>query len=104
MDAARCGSHTSEAEPKPACAGAVEKITWMKVNWRCRFNHMAQDYCPKCLLGKRIKRKGKYREFIGCSRYPYCDYIERISQDDKDDLEKQADEILRQNGKAELII
>ena len=64
---------------------------------------MAQDYCPKCLLGKKIKRKGKYGDFAGCSRYPYCDYIEKI-QESKDDLEKQADEILKQNGKIELII
>ena len=64
---------------------------------------MAQDYCPKCLLGKKIKCKGKHGDFVGCSRYPYCDYIEKI-QESKDDLEKQADEILKQNDKAELII
>jgi ssDNA-binding Zn-finger/Zn-ribbon topoisomerase 1 len=62
------------------------------------------EFCPKCLVGNKTKRHGRYGDFIGCTRYPYCDYIDKIMPDDKDDLEKQADEILRQNGKAELII
>ena len=62
-----------------------------------------KEYCPKCLLGKKVKKNGKYGEFISCIRYPYCDYVEKI-QENKDDLEKQADEILKQNGKIELII
>jgi len=62
-----------------------------------------KEYCPKCLLGKKVEKSGKYGEFISCTRFPYCDYIEKI-QESKDDLEKQADEILKQNSKTELII
>jgi DNA topoisomerase-1 len=31
--------------------------------------------CPKCGLGRLVERSGRYGEFIGCSRYPECDYI-----------------------------
>ena len=32
--------------------------------------------CPKC-GAPLVLRKGKYGEFVGCSRYPDCDYIEK---------------------------
>ena len=32
--------------------------------------------CPKC-GGKLIKKHGKYGEFIGCSNYPRCKYIQK---------------------------
>src|SRR5207245_103362 len=31
--------------------------------------------CPKCGEGELVKRQGRYGEFVGCSRYPDCDYI-----------------------------
>jgi DNA topoisomerase-1 len=31
--------------------------------------------CPKCGVGRLVERSGRYGEFIGCSRYPECDYI-----------------------------
>ncbi|WEG11161.1 NERD domain-containing protein [Pullulanibacillus sp. KACC 23026] len=32
--------------------------------------------CPKC-GGQLVKRKGKYGEFLGCSNYPKCRFIEK---------------------------
>lgn len=33
------------------------------------------ETCPKCGEGELVKREGRYGEFVGCSRYPECDYI-----------------------------
>ncbi|MFN2466471.1 MAG: type I DNA topoisomerase [Candidatus Dormibacteria bacterium] len=33
------------------------------------------EACPKCEVGELVKREGRYGEFVGCSRYPECDYI-----------------------------
>ena len=33
------------------------------------------EQCPKCGVGELVKRQGRYGEFVGCSRYPECDYI-----------------------------
>jgi DNA topoisomerase-1 len=33
------------------------------------------EICPKCHEGELVKRAGKFGEFVGCSRYPACDYI-----------------------------
>jgi DNA topoisomerase-1 len=41
------------------------------------------EMCPKCGEGELVKREGRYGEFVGCSRYPECDYI-------KDREERQA--------------
>lgn len=34
--------------------------------------------CPKCSNGLLTKKKGKYGPFLGCSRYPKCDYTIKI--------------------------
>jgi superfamily I DNA/RNA helicase len=34
--------------------------------------------CPKCKETTLVKRKGPYSEFLGCLRYPRCDYKEKI--------------------------
>lgn len=31
--------------------------------------------CPKCKTGVLIEREGRFGKFVGCSRYPDCDYI-----------------------------
>ena len=36
--------------------------------------------CPKCKEGKLVVRKGKYGNFLGCSRYPECDYMEAFKK------------------------
>lgn len=33
--------------------------------------------CPRC-GGELVKRKGKYGEFYGCERYPYCRYTQKV--------------------------
>ena len=35
------------------------------------------EMCPKCGEGELVKREGRYGEFVGCSRYPECDFIQR---------------------------
>jgi Nuclease-related domain/Topoisomerase DNA binding C4 zinc finger len=35
--------------------------------------HKENDLCPKCNLGKLVKRKAK-TEFLGCSNYPKCKF------------------------------
>lgn len=34
--------------------------------------------CPKCKEGHLIVRKGKYGKFMGCTKYPKCDYTNNI--------------------------
>lgn len=36
--------------------------------------------CPKCHEGKLVVRKGKYGNFLGCSRFPECDYMETFKK------------------------
>jgi ssDNA-binding Zn-finger/Zn-ribbon topoisomerase 1 len=36
--------------------------------------------CPKCKEGKLIVRKSKYGNFLGCSRFPDCDYMESFKK------------------------
>ncbi|MBV8194523.1 MAG: topoisomerase DNA-binding C4 zinc finger domain-containing protein, partial [Candidatus Dormibacteraeota bacterium] len=31
--------------------------------------------CPQCEIGRLVLREGKFGQFVGCSRYPECDYI-----------------------------
>lgn len=33
------------------------------------------ETCPQCGEGRLVERAGRYGEFIGCSRYPDCDYV-----------------------------
>ncbi len=36
-----------------------------------------EDSCPRC-GGKLINKKGKYGEFLGCSKYPNCKFTKNI--------------------------
>lgn len=38
--------------------------------------------CPKC-GGYLIEKKGKYSKFLGCTNYPTCNYMEKISKKKK---------------------
>lgn len=42
--------------------------------------------CPKCTEGDLVYKFTRFGKFIGCSRYPDCDYVEK-SQEEKDALE-----------------
>jgi DNA topoisomerase-1 len=35
------------------------------------------ETCPQCGEGTLVARRGKFGPFVGCSRYPDCDYIRR---------------------------
>ena len=35
------------------------------------------ETCPKCGEGTLVSRRGRFGPFVGCSRYPDCDYIKR---------------------------
>jgi DNA topoisomerase-1 len=35
------------------------------------------EVCPKCGEGTLVGKRGKFGPFVGCSRYPECDYIKR---------------------------
>ena len=34
--------------------------------------------CPKCKEGHLVARKGKFGKFMGCTKYPKCDYTSKI--------------------------
>jgi DNA topoisomerase-1 len=36
--------------------------------------------CPKCETGELVFKFGKAGKFIGCNRYPECDFIENITK------------------------
>jgi DNA topoisomerase I len=35
------------------------------------------ETCPKCGLGTLVGKRGRFGPFVGCDRYPDCDYIQR---------------------------
>ncbi|HEX5590022.1 MAG TPA: type I DNA topoisomerase [Candidatus Limnocylindrales bacterium] len=42
--------------------------------------------CPKCGEGVLASRRGRFGPFVGCSRYPECDYIQRDGPPPPDQL------------------
>ena len=43
---------------------------------------MQELKCPNC-GGYLVKKKGKYGYFLGCSNYPNCNYMSKISKKPK---------------------
>jgi hypothetical protein len=41
-------------------------------------NAVLMKECPKCKEGHLIARKGKFGKFMGCTKYPKCDYTSKI--------------------------
>jgi DNA topoisomerase-1 len=35
------------------------------------------EVCPKCAEGQLVGKRGRFGPFVGCSRYPDCDYIKK---------------------------
>ena len=65
------------------------------------------DRCPSCEVGKLVRKNGRWGDFLGCDMYRHtgCNFIGKLEAgQDKDDLEKMADNILRQHNKEYLII
>jgi len=44
------------------------------------------ETCPKCGEGTLTSRRGRFGPFVGCSRYPDCDYIRREGPPPPDQL------------------
>jgi DNA topoisomerase I len=44
------------------------------------------ETCPKCGLGTLVGKRGKFGPFVGCDRYPDCDYIQREGPQPPDQL------------------
>ena len=42
--------------------------------------------CPKCAEGVLASRRGRFGPFVGCSRYPECDFIQRDGPPPPDQL------------------
>ena len=59
--------------------------------------------CPICKAGELVIRHGKYSDFYGCTQFPRCAFTEKANHR-KSDLEIQADEFLKDHGRADLII
>jgi DNA topoisomerase-1 len=38
------------------------------------------EACPQCEIGELVIREGRFGTFVGCSRYPECDYIKDKKQ------------------------
>jgi len=41
-------------------------------------NAVLMNECPKCKDGQLIVRNGKFGKFMGCTKYPKCDYTNNI--------------------------
>jgi DNA topoisomerase I len=44
------------------------------------------EVCPQCGEGQLVARRGRYGPFVGCSRYPDCDYIKKTGPPPPDPL------------------
>jgi DNA topoisomerase I len=44
------------------------------------------ETCPKCGQGTLVGRRGRFGPFVGCDRYPECDYIRREGPPPPDQL------------------
>lgn len=55
--------------------------------------------CPKCKAGRLILRKGKFGKFMGCTKYPNCDYtnkLETVRAEYKKSINEQVIDDMRQ--------
>jgi DNA topoisomerase-1 len=59
------------------------------------------EACPKCGTGKLVGKSGRFGPFVGCSRYPDCDYIRRDGPPPPDQLPFEV--ICPKNGDGHLV-
>jgi DNA topoisomerase I len=59
------------------------------------------EVCPKCGTGKLVGKSGRFGPFVGCSRYPDCDYIRRDGPPPPDQLPFEV--ICPKNGDGHLV-
>ncbi len=48
------------------------------------------EVCPKCSEGTLVGKRGRFGPFVGCSRYPDCDYIKKDGPPPPDPLPFEA--------------
>lgn len=56
------------------------------------------EKCPKCKYGDLVIRKGKYGKFLGCTKYPKCNYtinIEKARENSKKSINEQIIDAMR---------
>ena len=61
----------------------------------------AGETCPKCNIGTLVSRRGRFGPFVGCDRYPECDYIRREGPPPPDQLPFEV--ICPKNGDGHLV-
>lgn len=64
--------------------------------------HYEDELCPSCrshdkikikFIGKLKKRKGKFGDFLGCSRYPKCKFTCKIPSKYRDEFGEQEENL-----------
>ncbi|MCQ2087414.1 MAG: type I DNA topoisomerase [Bacilli bacterium] len=78
-----CGKHLVERKDKKgktflACSG-FPTCKYIKPEVVKTEDEITEKKCPDC-GAPLLKKKGKYGYFYGCSNYPTCHYMERISK------------------------
>ncbi len=61
---------------------------------RVKFNIGSGSECPHCKIGTINVMRGKWGNFYGCSRYPYCAFSQKleIQEEEIDDSSEEAPE------------
>jgi DNA topoisomerase I len=59
------------------------------------------EACPKCAEGTLVGKRGRFGPFVGCSRYPDCDYIKKDGPPPPDPLPFEV--ICPKNGDGHLV-
>ena len=59
------------------------------------------EVCPKCAEGTLVGKRGRFGPFVGCSRYPDCDYIKKDGPPPPDPLPFEV--ICPKNGDGHLV-
>lgn len=54
---------------------------------RTKFDIGAGSECPHCKTGEMIYRKSKFGDFLGCSRFPSCAFLQKIEEPEDEDEE-----------------
>jgi len=55
------------------------------------FIEVTEEPCPRCGVGKKVIRFGRFGRFYACSRFPECDYSESLVNR-REEKEKKAEE------------
>lgn len=70
-----CAAYPSGCRAVFAMVVLAKKIQFSEHKKEVKNVLIANDDCPKCTVGKLVARKRR-TEFLGCSRYPKCDFTD----------------------------